>query len=122
GGRGGGAGGRGGGGGRGRSGGRGDGRAPPQRPRRRSGKVLAGRRRGAARRRPDSGGGDRRADARPHRDQAMRRLLGLILALAIIAGLVTVAAFFAEKPGPGHIVWGHLRADPPLAPSVARPA
>ncbi|HKF74435.1 MAG TPA: heme biosynthesis HemY N-terminal domain-containing protein [Stellaceae bacterium] len=49
----------------------------------------------------------------------MRRLLGLILALAIIAGLVTVAAFFAENPGEVHIVWGSLRADPPLARFVA---
>jgi HemY protein len=49
----------------------------------------------------------------------MRRLLGLFLGLAIVACLVRVAVFFAENPGEVHIVWGSLRADPPLARVVA---
>ncbi|HLJ19887.1 MAG TPA: heme biosynthesis HemY N-terminal domain-containing protein [Stellaceae bacterium] len=49
----------------------------------------------------------------------MRRLLGLLLALAIVAALVYVAVFFAENPGEVHIVWGNLRADPPLGRVVA---
>ena len=49
----------------------------------------------------------------------MRRLLGLLLGLAIIAGLIYVAVFFAENPGEVHITWGTLHADPPLARLVA---
>src|SRR5260221_6493925 len=49
----------------------------------------------------------------------MKRLLGLILALIVIACLIYVAVFFAENPGEVHIVWGSARPDPPLARLVA---
>ncbi len=49
----------------------------------------------------------------------MKRLLGLILALIVIACLIYVAVFFAENPGEVHIVWGSARADPTLARLVA---
>src|SRR5438552_1716704 len=49
----------------------------------------------------------------------MKRLLGLILALIVIACLIYLAVFFAENPGEVHIVWGSMRADPTLARLVA---
>lgn len=49
----------------------------------------------------------------------MRRLLGLCLALVLVAGAIYVAVFFADNPGEVHIAWGSLRADPSLARFVA---
>lgn len=48
----------------------------------------------------------------------MRRLLGLILALLIVALLVYAAVFFADHPGSVTIVWEGWRADPTVGELV----
>ena len=49
----------------------------------------------------------------------MRRLIGLILGLVVIALVVYVAVFFAEHPGRVTIVWEGWRAEPSVGRLVA---